>query len=121
MHVHVQRGVLLICPEVVRVLYQPLSVSPRLHNDIATVLRCRPVGPAWSALLSEVTIVHIDNIDAAMVWLLLHHLLILFASNEFTLPVRCVRPRIWVLLIILIMLEEYHTFLTTWDDSLLVI
>ena len=56
-----------------------------------------------------------------MVWLLLHHLLIFFASNEFTLPVRCVRPRIWVLLIILILLEEHHTFLPTWNNDLLVI
>ena len=56
-----------------------------------------------------------------MVWLILHHLLILFASNEFTLPVSCVRPRIWVLLIILIMLEEHHAFLPTWDDDLLII
>ena len=112
---------MLVCPEVVRVLYQPLSVSPRLHHDVATVLRCRPVGPAGSALLSEVTIVHIDNVDAAMVRLLLHHLLILFASNEFTLPVCGVRPRIWILLIILILLEEHHTFLPTGDHDLLVI
>ena len=121
MHVHVQRGVLLVCPEVVRVLYQPLSVSPRLHHDIATVLRCCPIGPTGSALLSEVTIVHIDNFDAAMVWLLLHHLLILFTANEFTLPVRCVRARIWILLIILILLEEHHTFLPAGDNDLLVI
>jgi hypothetical protein len=92
-----------------------------LHHNIATVLRCCPVGPAGPPLLSEVAIVNIDNVDAAMVRLLLHHLLILFASNEFTLPVRCVRPRIWVLLIILIMLEEHHTFLPTRDDDLLVI
>ena len=121
MHVHVQRGVLIICPEVVRVLHEPLCVSPRWHHDVATVLRCCPIGATGSPLLSEVSIIHVDYVDAAMVGLLQHHLLILFASNEFTLPVSCVRPRIWILLIILIMLEQHHTFLRTRLHDLLVI
>jgi hypothetical protein len=122
LHVHGQLGVLIICAKIVGVLNEPLSVSPRWHHHVATVLRCRAVGPAGSPLLSEVTIVYIDNVDAAMVWLLQHHhLLILFASNEFTLPVRCVRPRIWILLVILILLEQHHTLLPTGHYDLLVI
>jgi hypothetical protein len=56
-----------------------------------------------------------------MVCFLLHHLLIFIAPNEITLPVRCVRPRIWILLIILILLEQHHTFLPTGHHDLFVV
>lgn len=122
LHVHVQGGILFIRPKVVRILNVSLGVSSHGHIR-AVVLRCRPVRPALSARLSEVTIVYINNFDASAVGIFPCHvnLILFFTANIISLTICSIRTRVWILMIILILLQKHHSFLSARNHNLPVV
>lgn len=114
---------MLVSPEVVRVLYEPLGVSPAWHQ-VAAVLRRGTVRPcaALPPRCPEIAVIYIHHVDASVIRVfLLYHGVVLLAPNVFAFSVGRVCPRIRILLIILILLEEHHTLFSSGDHHLFVV
>jgi hypothetical protein len=123
LYVHIKCWVLFICCQVVRILSIPIAVSPCRYH-IAPILRGCSIGPgSLPSRLSEVAIINIDDIDASAIGLIRGHVHLIFFLTPYivSLPICSVSPRIRVLLIVLVLLQKHHSFLSTRYDYLTIV